>query len=79
MSTVIEATYDGKVLTPVNPSALKPNTRYRLQVDEALAPAAPPTAWDMLEKMAGTLTKPADWAAGHDAYFYPPAKADKTP
>lgn len=26
MSTVIEATYDGKVLTLVNPSDLKPDT-----------------------------------------------------
>jgi predicted DNA-binding antitoxin AbrB/MazE fold protein len=32
MSTVIEATYDGKVLTPVSALDLKLNTRYRLQV-----------------------------------------------
>ena len=66
MSTVIEATYDGKVLTPVSAPDLKPNTRYRLQVEEAAPPAAPPTAWDVLEQMAGTLAKPADWAAAHD-------------
>ena len=75
MSTVIEATYDGKVLTPVSASDLKPNTRYRLQVEEAEAPAAPPTAWDVLEQMAGTLAKPADWAARHDSYLHPATAA----
>jgi len=76
---LIEATYDGKVLTPVNPSALKPNTRLPAPGGRGFSSSRATTAWDLLEKMAGTLTKPADWAAGHDAYFYPPAKADKTP
>lgn len=41
----------------------------QLPVDSA-QDSAGMNAWDVLEKLAGTITAPEDWATEHDHYLY---------
>ena len=70
MQTTIMAVFDGEVLRPERPVELKPNTRYRLTVEQEVQEVGGPSAWDILEKMIGTVDAPEDWAAEHDHYLY---------
>ena len=43
------------------------------KIQEQLAvndPAGQPTAWDVLDSLAGSIAAPADWAQEHDHYLY---------
>jgi hypothetical protein len=66
MPKTLTAVFDGHVLRPDMPLDLKPNTRYVITVE----PASSEDAWDVLEKLAGTVTAPSDWASEHDHYLY---------
>jgi hypothetical protein len=53
------------------------STLHDLEAEDRTAPqmgadAALPTGgvWDLLEKAAGTVEMPADWASEHDHYLY---------
>ncbi len=43
---------------------------------ENYAEPKPANAWDTLDKMAGSIAAPTDWAAEHDHYLYGTAKLD---
>ena len=66
MARTLTAVFDGSVLRPEAPPDLKPNTRYRLRVEQELARAESENAWDTLEALIGTEQQSADWAAEHD-------------
>lgn len=66
MLKTLTAVFDGQVLRPDAPLNLEPNTRYVITVEPV--PAA--DAWDVLEKLAGTITAPPDWSSEHDHYLY---------
>lgn len=69
MSTIVDTIFDGEVFRPQTPVDLKPNTHYRLIVEESSAPGEQ-DAWSILESMIGTVEAPADWSAEHDHYLY---------
>jgi len=66
MLKTLTAVFDGHVLRPDVPLDLEPNTRYVITVETASSE----DAWDVLEKLAGTVTAPSDWASEHDHYLY---------
>jgi len=77
MTATLTAKFDGKPLLPESPVDLKPDTRYVLLVKEEL-PAEAPTAWEILECMAGTVPGPPDWSVNLDHYLYGvPKKEDR--
>ncbi len=69
--------YDGEVFRPEAPVDLEPNARYVITI-EAVPVASiseePPgkveTAWDVLDRLTGTIDGPVDWSAEHDHYLY---------
>ena len=77
MARTLTAVFDGSVLRPEAPLDLKPNTRYRLRVEQELAKADSENAWDTLEAMIGTQQQPEDWAAEHDHYLYGTPKREE--
>ena len=66
MVKTVTAVFDGHVLRPDSPLDLEPNTRYVITVQTASSE----DAWDVLERLAGTVTAPPDWASEHDHYLY---------
>ena len=66
MPKTLTAVFDGHVLRPDVPLDLEPNTRYVITVQTASSE----DAWDVLERLAGTVTAPSDWASEHDHYLY---------
>ena len=73
-TTIISVIFDGQVLRPETPLDLQPNTRYLITIQpNTLGDAgdgAGGNAWDVLERLAGTVDAPADWAEEHDHYLY---------
>lgn len=39
---------------------------------------AQPTAWDVLDSLAGSIAAPTDWALEHDHYLYGTPKRDSS-
>jgi hypothetical protein len=74
MSQQITVVFDGQVLRPETPLDLKPNTRYVITIQESAAKTEE-NAWDVLEKMTGTIEAPADWSINHDHYLYETPKS----
>ncbi len=71
--TTVTVTYDGSTLHPEKPLNLEPNKRYRILVisEEKSPPDTPKeNAWDILERLAGTVDAPEDWSIQHDHYLY---------
>ncbi|MBI4356761.1 MAG: DUF104 domain-containing protein [Gammaproteobacteria bacterium] len=70
MSQTIQATFDGKVLRPEKPLAMRPNTRVRIVV---LSPEAPLRKAVSFLKIAEKiqLEGPSDWSLHLDDYLYP--------
>lgn len=72
----IKGHFDGKVFVPDEPVDLPRGQAVVLHVEPALTEAdAPPatngeTAWDVLSRLAGTISGPPDWAAQHDHYIH---------
>ena len=69
MTTVIQATYDGKVFHPTQPVALEPNTPVRLTVEPL--PTESRKAGSFLQTARSlNLEGPPDWSANLDKYLY---------
>ena len=63
MTKTIDVVFDGEVLRPEGPVDLKPHARYRVTVEEAVSErSGGESAWDVLERLAGTLDSPPGWA-----------------
>jgi hypothetical protein len=67
MNKSLTAIFDGKVLRPDDPLDLEPNKRYQITVE--VLPLAE-NAWDVLDKLTGSVTAPADWSKEHDHYIH---------
>jgi hypothetical protein len=63
--------FDGHVFKPEQSLDLEPNARYQITVRavEQVAPEGE-TAWDVLERLAGTVDAPPDWSEEHDHYIH---------
>jgi hypothetical protein len=77
MEKIATVYYDGEVFRPEGPVDLEPNTRYVISIESVPTPLATPTsfegcktAWDVLDRLAGSIEGPGDWAAEHDHYLY---------
>ncbi len=77
MIETLTAVFDGEVLRPERPSDLKPNTRYRVIIEEEVHQADGESVWDLLEGLTGTVEAPDDWASEHDHYLYGTPKRRK--
>jgi hypothetical protein len=66
----VTAVFDGSVLRPDTPLDLEPDTRYILTIQQDSAASVEGDAWDVLERFAGTVDAPPDWASEHDHYLY---------
>ncbi|MSS70320.1 MAG: DUF104 domain-containing protein [Candidatus Latescibacteria bacterium] len=80
MAEVVEtltAVYDGQVLRPEHPVDLKLNARYVVTVEREVQGTEGQSAWDVLEKLVGSVEAPEDWAAEHDHYLYGTPKRHK--
>jgi hypothetical protein len=84
-SQTVTAVYDGQVLRPEAPLDLTPYARYRVTItpigaeDTERPGEAEPTAWDILDALAGTIEGPPDWSLEHDHYLYgTPKRYSKT-
>jgi len=84
MNRVVTAVFDGHALQPDAPLDLEPNARYQITIN--LEPIEPTPgeepfedAWDVLERLAGTIDMPPDWASEHDHYLYgTPKRGDES-
>ncbi len=74
MGKTVTALYDGEVLRPDSSLDLEPNRRYILTIEGAVPLKEKGDAWDVLEKLAGSIQAPPDWAEEHDHYLYGTAK-----
>lgn len=66
----IAAVFDGKVLRPVEPVDLEPNTTYEITIVAKAPPEVRETAWDVLDRMTGSVEGPGDASAELDHYLY---------
>ena len=66
----IIAVYDGQVLRPEGPLDLDVNARYRVTIAPVPAAESEGDLFDLLDRLAGTLDMPEDWATEHDHYLY---------
>lgn len=70
MNRTMTAIFDGQVLRFYTPPDLEPNTRYKITIESVLPGDVTEDAWDVLEKLAGTVDAPPDWSSEHDHYLY---------
>ena len=72
MNETITVTFDGLTLHPDSPLNLEPNKRYRIKIisEEESQTTSQENAWDILERLAGTVDAPEDWSIQHDYYLY---------
>jgi hypothetical protein len=77
MDKVATVYYDGEVFRPEGPVDLEPNARYVISIetappdpDSAKSTGEVETAWDVLDRLTGTIEGPGDWASEHDHYLY---------
>jgi predicted DNA-binding antitoxin AbrB/MazE fold protein len=68
MTEIIEAVFDGEVLRPVKPVALKPHTRVRLTL-EVTDETTDKSATFLQTAQALRLEGPADWSERLDDYL----------
>jgi hypothetical protein len=62
--------FDGQVFRPETPLDLEPNKRYLITFEEAIPKAEAEDAWDVLERLAGTIDAPPDWSERHEHYIH---------
>jgi hypothetical protein len=74
MSETVVVVYDGQVLRPETPLDLEANMRYLVTITPVDGGDAQGDAWDVLDRLAGTVDGPSDWASEHDHYLYGTAK-----
>jgi hypothetical protein len=70
MAKTLTAVFDGKVLVPDEPAGLTENERYELTVSDPPAERAFEDAWDVLDRISGTVDMPEDWSLEHDHYIH---------
>ncbi len=75
MDRIVTATFDGQAFQPDTPLDLQPNTRYVLTIQQATEasaelPELEGDAWDLLNRLAGTIDAPEDWSIEHDHYIH---------
>jgi hypothetical protein len=72
MNETVTVTFDGLTLHPDSPLSLEPNKRYRIKIisEEKSQTTPQENAWDILERLAGTVDAPEDWSIQHDYYLY---------
>lgn len=70
MTTTITAVFDGRVLRPDEPLNLEPHARYTVTIQMPPLPETSGDAWEVLERLMGTVDAPADWSSQHDHYLY---------
>ena len=68
MSQTLTVVFDGEVLHPDTPINLEPNQRYVITIQPEVTSVKKGDAWDVLEKFAGTVEAPVNWASKHDFY-----------
>jgi hypothetical protein len=68
MSITVETIYDGKVLRPLTPVDLIPNTHYSDTIDVPEVAGAG-DAWAIFESLSGSYDGPSDWSTQHDHYI----------
>jgi hypothetical protein len=66
MSRTVTVFFDGTVLRPEKPLEMEPNRRYVITFEDAPPADKAEDAWDVLERLAGTVDAPPDWAEEHD-------------
>jgi len=69
MPKTFTAIYDGKALNIEERVDLELNTPYIVTIKRKKTPNNE-TAWDVLDKLAGTVKGPEDWSEQHDHYLY---------
>jgi hypothetical protein len=77
--TTLTVVFDGEALRPDGPVDLIPNRRYRVHLVPADDSGAEEneSAWDVLERLEGSVEAPADWSVEHDHYLYGSQKVSK--
>ena len=75
MTETIEALFDGVVLRPTEPLALKPNTRVWIVVETTPPPT--PTRSFLRTARSLNLDGPVDWSANLEKYLYGDATHDE--
>jgi hypothetical protein len=72
MSKAVTMFYDGQVFRPESPLDLEPNRRYTITLPDGPEPRPEKEedAWDVLERLAGTVDAPPDWSEEHDHYIH---------
>ncbi len=76
MVKTIEATFDGAVLRPESPLALKPNTRVRTTIEVVEPrPGKPKPVLDTARSL--NVEGPPDWAANIEACLYGRKRQDE--
>lgn len=78
MSQTVTVVFDGQVLRPESPIALKPNQRYVITIQPEPVDEPLNDGWDEIAALAGTVEAPEDWAAEHDHYLYGTPKRSMT-
>ncbi len=68
MEEIIEVFFDGHVFKPIGKVDLLPNRQYRLHIEKNQKHFE--DAFDVLERLTGTVEGPEDWALNHDHYLY---------
>jgi hypothetical protein len=71
MSETMKVIFDGQVFRPQTPPDLEPNTLCEITI---ISQTPPPLqkgedAWDVLDRMTGTIEGPGDWSVEHDHYL----------
>lgn len=69
MSKTIEAVFDGNVLRPTEPLALKPNTCVKITIETTL-PATDHRVSFLRTARSLNLDGPCDWSENLDKYLY---------
>jgi len=69
MSKTVEAIFDGKVLHPVEPLALEPNTRVWLTIENIMALGDQSVSFLDIARTLD-LEGPPDWSEKVEAYLY---------
>jgi hypothetical protein len=78
MTVTLTATFDGKVLRPEHALNLPKDARFVVSlVRIPERPEYSENPLDILDKYAGSMEKPPDWASEHDHYLYGTPKRGK--
>jgi hypothetical protein len=71
MVKTLTVVFDGEVFRPSGPIDLEPSTSCVITIVSQVPPTKKAEeAWDVLDRMTGTIEGPEDWSAEHDHYLY---------